>query len=71
APNGAGIPIMSAGSAISVSSAIANTNGNVQFLGINNSNTQAYNLPILYFRVGTASGSISTASVIIYIWPLP
>jgi len=71
APNGTGIPIMSAGSAISVSSALANTNGNVQFLGINNPNTQAYNLPILYFRVGVASGSIATASVIIYIWPLP
>jgi hypothetical protein len=71
APGGAGTAILSGGSAITVSTGSANINNNVQFLSINNAVTQSFNLSTLYLRVGTAQGAAATASVVIYIWPLP
>lgn len=65
-----GTPIVTSGTSITVNTASANTNNNVQNLTVNNATTQAYNLSTIYFRVQNAQGSAATADVLIEFAPL-
>jgi hypothetical protein len=71
AKDGGGTPVVAGGSAVTVNTAAANANNNTQALTISNAETQSYNLKTLYFRVATPQGSPATASVVVYIMPLP
>lgn len=65
-----GTPIIASGSAVTVSTAAANTNNNMQTLTPANTATQSFNFSTLFFRTQTAEGSAATADVIIDIVPL-
>lgn len=69
-----GTAIVTAATAITVTTASADTNTGIQSLTVNGTNTKFYDLatfPTLYFRVQTAQGAAATASVVILINPLP
>jgi hypothetical protein len=73
-PLGAGIAIVTGGSAITVSSTTDATNNNAMSFMVNNSATTSYlvaNETNLYFNIGVAEGAVATANVTITIAPLP
>lgn len=70
AAGGAGTAIVTGGSAVTVSTAAANTLNNAQSLSINNQNTQAFNFGTLYFRITNPQGVAATATVTFRIIPL-
>ncbi len=67
---GAGVAIVTGASAITVATAAEDTNNNAMAFTVNNLNTQSYDAPNLYFRVGTAEGAAALATVTIVIRPL-
>jgi hypothetical protein len=67
---GTGVAVVSAASAITVSSASENTANNAQSLTIASGVTQTITAANLYFRVGTAQGSAATGTVTIAITPV-
>lgn len=74
ATGGGGAGVVATGTAITVNTAAANTNNNCQSLTIVDGGTLAYSLatvPALYFRVQTAEGAAATATVTVFIRPLP
>jgi hypothetical protein len=71
APAAAGTVIVTGGSAVTVSTAAANTANNTQALATAiSSATTALDYTTLYFRIGTAQGSAATADVMITIIPI-
>lgn len=72
AVSGGGSAIFTAGQAITVSTASANTANNTMVISpaTFGSTTQSINFSTLYFRVGTAEGSAATADVVFQILPL-
>jgi len=66
-----GTAIVTGGSAITVSTAAENTNNNSMSFTIANADTQSYDDLTLFFRVATAQGSAATATVSLFIIPLP
>lgn len=69
AAGGAGTVVIAGGTAITVSTAAANSGNNMQTVAGNSS--VSLNLSTLFFRVGTAQGAPATGDVIISIRPLP
>lgn len=67
----AGTPIVTSGSAITVTTGAADTANNMQSLTINNQSTAAYNDLMLFFRTQTPQGAPATGSVSIFYQPLP
>jgi len=60
---GGGTAIVTGGSAITVSTASEGTNNNMQFLTVNNPNSQTYTNTQLFFRVANPQGSAATGTV--------
>ena len=68
---GGGAAVILQGTAITVSTGSPNTNNNYQQLTTVNSISQSYNNSIIYFRITNPQGYPASASVIIYIIPIP
>lgn len=71
AQSAAGTAVVTGGSAVTVSAALADTVNNMQSLAINNQNTMALSDATLYFRVQTPQGSAATANISVFYEPLP
>lgn len=75
AAGGAGVQIVTAGTAITVNTANDATNNNAQHMTVNNSGSEAYavaNTPNLYYRVANPQGVVgAAANVSIAIVPVP
>ncbi|HEY6032059.1 MAG TPA: hypothetical protein VIU44_15920 [Gaiellaceae bacterium] len=72
--SGTGVAIVTAASAITVSSSLDATNNNAQAMTVNNADTESYTLgatPNLYFRVATPEGAAATGTVSVSVIPLP
>lgn len=68
AASGGGTALIPTGStAITVSATTPNTANNLQVIQITNVNIEGFNLPQLFFHVGTAEGATATASVALLI----
>lgn len=66
-----GVAIVTSGTAITVAQQPADTNLNMQSLGVNNQNTMALSDPVIYFRTQNAEGIAAQANVSIFYQPLP
>jgi hypothetical protein len=67
----AGVPVVTSGTAITVSQFTTDTNGNMQSFSINDQNTMALSDTVLYFRTQVAQGSAAFGNVTIFYQPLP
>ncbi len=71
APGGTGVQIVTSGTAIALSSNLADTNNNAQLLASNNPNTLFYSDTVIYFRLQNPQGNAATANVTVTYEPLP
>jgi len=66
-----GVAIVASGSAITITTAAADTNNNTQSLTIANQNTLALSDTVVYFRLQVAQGVAATGNVTVLYEPLP
>jgi len=66
-----GVAVVTSGTAVTITTSLADTSNNAQSLTVNNQNTIALSDPVLYFRVQTPQGVPATANVSIFYQPLP
>ena len=66
-----GVPIVTTGTAITVTQTDSDTNENMQSFTINDQNTMALVDLMLYFRVQTPQGSAALGNVTVWYQPLP
>jgi hypothetical protein len=69
--NGGGASVVDRDAAIVVETAESNTKNNTQALLVNDRETTSYNVGTLYARVLVPQGYPSTATIIVFVMPLP
>lgn len=70
-PAGAGVAIITSGTAITVNQTGSDSINNMQVFAINNQNTQSFSDALLYFRVQTPQGVAGLGNVTAFYEPLP
>ena len=66
-----GVPIVTAGSAITITTPNADTNNNAQSLTINSQDTMVFSDTVIYFQLQNAQGAAATANITVFYEPLP
>jgi hypothetical protein len=66
-----GVPIVTAGSAITITTPNTDTNNNAQSLTINSQDTMVFSDTVIYFQLQNAQGAAATANITVFYEPLP